>query len=613
MKRLVAISLPFLFSLALLACGGDGLTLFPASATAELSIVGPEDGAVLTSAQQVTLQVGATDPTGHADLEVRVTLLSATGESVWEDDLAGTAINEDFHLQLPDLPPGQYRLEIVVLEAGAQVARRVATIFTVRERPRITGIASFPPLIIARSPVLLSADLADGEGTDPWLRWTWRGKTIAQGSASSGTTSVLWTAPADEGVYTVTLELFPAAPAAGTDFPFRSSIVMSTDIYVAAAGAAARDELGPAISYLSLFHLRADLVDAAAAARDLERTAVLIGSPGIVPVGDGFGYRLEDGAGFRASWPILPVADGFLEPFTLSVGIRPEQLSGADRILTTTTGDLALSLRLGTDASPELAIGVSGAPETVVTSSAPSLAPGRRYLVSVSVEPRPDGLAVRWFIDGRQVSESVTGLVLPVTGSGGSAIIGGTTGFTAVIDELGVYYRDDAGRPATDATLLRQALGRQYGDRLLLAEGFDGMFLPVGFTTTGKVALGAGRLALSPEAAVELPPLTVPAEGFTLVLELEGESQRTADVRLAWAGSAEPFLEGRVVAESGALRLEITSDSVTALTPDGVKTWPVPKAPAEKAGIVLRAACPRDARSPLQIAAISALAPDVKD
>lgn len=613
MKRLAALGLLLLVSLALLGCGGDGLSLFPSSERGGLSVVGPDDGAVLTSAQQVTLQIGATDPAAHSDLEVRVTLLSATGEGVWDDQFAGTALNEDFHLQLPDLPPGQYRLEIVVLEAGAQVERRVATIFSVKERPRITGIASFPPLITARSPVLLSADLATGEGTDPWLRWTWRGKTIAQGSASSGTTSVLWMAPADEGVYTVTLELFPAAPVAGTDFPFRSSIVMSTDIYVAAAGAAAREELGPAASYLSLFHLRADLVDAAAAARDLERTAVPIGSPSVVPVGDGFGYRLEDGAGFRAPWPILPVDDGFLGPFTLSVGIRPEQLTGADRILAATVGDLTLSLRLGTDASPELAIGVPGTPETVVRSGAPSLAPGRRYLVSVSVEPRPDGLAARWFIDGRQVSESGAELVPAVTGSDGSVTVGGVAGFTAVIDELGVYYRDDAGRPATDPTLLRQALRRQYGDRLLLADGFDGMFLPAGFSTTGKAALGAGRLALSPAATVELPPIPLPAEGFALELDLEGESQRTADVSLSWAGSAGPFLEAQVVAESGALRLEFTADSVTAKTADGVKIWHLPAAPAEKAGIILSAACPREARNPLLIAEVTALASGGED
>ncbi|MCX7028801.1 MAG: hypothetical protein NTU62_01620 [Spirochaetes bacterium] len=615
MKRFAAFSLLLFLALALLSCGGDGLTLFPRSAASDLSIVGPEDGSVLTSAQPLALQIGTADPAGHPDLEVQVTLLSATGDSVWEQRFTSPALNEDLGLQLPDLPVGQYRIEVVVFQDGTQVERHTATIFAVRERPRIAGIASFPPLITASSPVLLSAEITADAGSDPWLRWTWRGKTIAQGSSSSGTAAVLWKAPADDGVYTVTLELFPVAPPAGPGFSFRSSIVMSTDIYVSAAGATARDELGPASSYLSLFHLQADLADAAAAARNLERAAIPIGSPRIVPVGDGFGYHLEGGAGFRVPWPVLPVEDGNLAPFTLSAGIRPEQLTGADRIVTATAGTLAFTLGLGTDGSPELAIAAPNSPRLSIPSGAPSLAPGRRYLVSVSVMPRQDGISVRWFVDGRQVSETTASLLLPQTGAEGSAVVGGESGFAAVIDELGVYYRDDAGRPATDPTLFRAAMRKLHGDRLLLADGFDGMFLPTGFIGSGKTALGSGNLTLSPEAAIELPPIRFPAEGFSLELALGGDSERTADVWLSWAGTDAPFVTERLTAESGTLRLQFSLEleSVTARTAEGVRSWSIPKAPAEKAGIVLRAACPRGARSPLVIAEIVALTTGEKD
>lgn len=613
MKRLAACSLPVVLAFALLGCG-DGLSLFTDSKAQDLSIVGPDDGAMLTGAQPVTVMIGAPDPETHPDLEVRVSILAATGEGVWDHQLPGPVVNEDLSVQLPELPPGQYRLEIVVLESGEQVERRVTTIFSVGERPRIAGIASFPPLITASSPVLLTADLAAGGNADPWLRWTWRGKTIAEGTASSGAASVLWKAPADEGVYTVTLELFPFAPPAGTGFSFRSSVVMSTDIYVGAAGAAARDELDPASAYLSLFHLRADLVDAAAAARDLPRSAEAVGSPSVVPVGDGFGYRIGGGSGLHAPWPILPVADGTLEPFTLSVGLRPEKLTGADRFLSATAGDLALALRLGSGASPELAVVLPGVPETVVPSTAPSLEPGRRYLLSVSIEPRADGLSVRWFVDGRQVSQSLAAVALPATLSGGSATVDGPAGFSAVVDELGVFYRDEAGRPATDPGLLRRALRQEQGDRLLLAEGFDGMYLPPGVAVTGKAALGGGKLALSPEASVELPPISAAAGGFTLDIVLGDDAGRGADISVAWAGSSEPaFADGRVIPSAGVLRLEFASDGVTVSTPDGVRRWQVPPAPAQKAGLVVKVGAPRDARSPLAIAQVVALAAGAKE
>ncbi|OHD72503.1 MAG: hypothetical protein A2177_10905 [Spirochaetes bacterium RBG_13_68_11] len=604
MKRLAAFSLLLLLALVLLSCGGDGLSLFPRSEASDLSITGPEDGSVYTSTQPLALQIGTSDPAGHPNLEVQVTLFSATGDSVWEQRLTGPAPNEDLGLQLPELPAGRYELEIVVRQNGEQVERHTATIFSVRDRPRISGIASFPPLITASTPVQLSADITADAGSDPWLRWTWRGKTIAQGSRSSGAAAVLWKAPADDGVYAVTLELFPVAPPEGTGYSFRSSIAMSTDIYVSAAGAAARNELGPVSSYLSLFHLQADLADAVAVAKDPKRVAIPIGSPRIVPVGDGFGYRLEGGAGFRVPWPVLPVDMGELAPFTLSVGIRPEQLTGADRIVTATAGAITFTLEFGTDASPELAVAVPDSPRLVIPSGAPSLVPGQRCLVSVSVEPRLGGLSVRWFNDGRQISETTVSLLLPPLGADGSAIVGGGPGFVAVIDELGVYYRDEAGRPATDPTLFRAAMRRLHGDRLLFADGFDGMFLPAEFSMKGKSDLLAGAAELQPNASLELPPVQFPAKDFSIELGLDQVSEQSAIVRLSWAVPSSPFTEARLAADSGILRLQFLGETVT----DGVRSsMDVPPAPAEKAGLIVRVTCPPEAKTPLAIDRVLAL------
>jgi hypothetical protein len=610
MRRIAAFSLLLAGALALLSCGGEGLTLFPRSEASDVSIVGPENGTVFTGTQPLALQIETADPAGHSGIEIQVTLFSADGSSVWEQRITSPSLNEDLGLQLPDLPAGQYRLEITVSQDGTQVERSTTTIFSVRERPRIVGITSFPPLITASSPVLLSADISNDSGADPWLRWTWRGKTISQGSASSGTTAVLWTAPAADGVYTVTLELFPVAPAAGSSFAFRSSIAMSTDIYVSAAGAVARDELGPASSYLSLFHLQADLVDAAAAARDLERAAVPIGPLRVVPVGDGFGYRLGEGAGFRVPWPVLPVEDGDLAPFTLSVGIRPERITGADRIVTATAGDLTFTLGLGTDASPEIAIAVAESPPITIPSGAPSLEPGRRSLVSVSVVPRANGCSVRWFLDGRQASETFAGAMLRLPGTEGSAVVGGATGFMGIIDELGVFFRDEAGRPAIDPTLFSNAMRKQYGDRVLVADGFDGMYLPHGFTASAKALLGEGRLTLPPEAWIELPPVSLSDEGCSIDLALGENSERTAAVQVSWAGMtpAPALVDAQLVAESGSIRLQLSGETMTARTVRGVSSWSIGRPPAEKTGLVLRIACPRDARSPLVLSEVLALA-----
>jgi hypothetical protein len=614
MKRITAFSLLLIGVLALLACGGEGLTLFPRSEASELAIVGPADGSVFAGTEPLALQIGSADPAGHPNIEVQLTLVSAAGDTAWSQRIAGLALNEDLGLQLPELLAGRYQLEITVFQDGQQVARSTTTIFSVRERPRITGIASFPPLIMPSSRVLLSAEITPDAESDPWLRWTWRGKTIAQGSSSAGTTAVLWTAPAEGGVYTVTLELFPVAPPTIAGFSFRSSIAMSTDIYVSSSGAAVRDELGPPASYLSLFHFQADLADAAAAARNLARAATPIGSPRVVPVGDGFGYRLEAGAGFNVPWPVLPVEDGSLAPFTLSAGIRPEKMTGAARIITVTAGSLAITLGLGVDAAPELAIAAADSQRIVIPSGAPSLEPGRRTLVSVSVVPRQGGLSARWFLDGRQVSDTAIALPLPRLGEEGSAVVGGEAGLEAVIDELGVYYRDEAGRPATDPSLFRTAMRKLHGDRLLLADGFDGTYLPAGFAGSAKAAMAGGRIELPPEAWIDLPPIRYPSEGLTLEIHLDVDSPRAADVRVAWAGMEDdPFVDDRLAADAGAIRLRLSGDTATALTAEGVRSWPIPKSPAEKAGIVLRAAGPREGRSPLLITEVVAITAGEKE
>ncbi len=284
-----------------------------------------------------------------------------------------------------------------------------------------------------------------------------------------------------------------------------------------------------------------------------------IGSPRIVPVGDGFGYRLEDGAGFRVPWPVLPVDRRVPRP------VHPErrhQARAADRSRPYPDGDARATSpsRCGSERTPR-----PSWPSACRARPRPS---SRR---APRASHRDDGTSCRRRSSpGRTASRcggSSTAARCPSASPGscsprwtptGSATVGGHDGFSAVIDELGVYYRDDAGRPATDPTLLRQALRRQHGDRLLLADGFDGMFLPAGFTARGKAALGAGRLALSPEASLELPPIrSCPRKASRSSWSWATRLRETRTYDSPGRATPGPSCEARVVASSGILRLRI--------------------------------------------------------
>ena len=92
---------------------------------------------------------------------------------------------------------------------------------------------------------MLKAELEIPSGLDPYLRWSWKGKVLARGTLSKGFGQILWVAPSDQGVYTITLELFPSSPPEDSDYTFLSSLMLSTDIFVTGGKALEGNDLSP--------------------------------------------------------------------------------------------------------------------------------------------------------------------------------------------------------------------------------------------------------------------------------------------------------------------------------------------------------------------------------
>ena len=450
--------------------------------TSDLEINSLPDGQVVAPGSALPLELSSRDAGSHGDLEVEVSLTSPTGAAVWKHEpLSSPAVNEDLALALPDLPAGQYQLEIVVLSRGEQLRKRVSSLFIARDSYAISGIKSFPPVITTGSTVLLKAELAVPEGSDPYLRWTWKGQGHRPGPALGGAAQALWSAPAEEGVYSIHLELFPSAPATGADFTFSSSLIQSTDLYVTAGAHLARGDLTPEKSYWSLLHLQGNLADAGAGAKPGKSDASLIGSPQVVQVADGFGYRLDGRSGIAIPWLILPVEAGALAPFTITMGITPESFDAAQTILAVTAVEDALSLLITVDPAgraPAALLTTAGHPGLAIPWQGPELPLGRRSVVSLSVTPNATGIRAAWFLDGVQVSRLAAAIPLGLLKPEGKAVLGGEKGFVGIVDELGVFSRDDQGRASTDPDLFARAARAAHGDSLVLASGFDGPFLP---------------------------------------------------------------------------------------------------------------------------------------
>jgi hypothetical protein len=581
------------------ACGNESLLLPLQKNTVEFQIKSLADGQILFSGDTIPIEITSTDTQSSKDLELAITVYSLAGDKVWEFRIPAPALNEPLPpLKLPDMITGQYRLELVVLSTGDEVQKSSTVFFSSKTSLKISGIKSFPSVITTGSPVLLKAELEDPEGSDPYLRWAWRGKTIAGGLSSEGFGEILWTAPEDEGIYTITLELFPSAPGGTGKVVFRSSIFMSTDIYVSAVKKPDPNELGPESSYSTLFHFQASFQESGQAEKGIGVSAAApIGAPRIVATEDGFGYSLLPGSGISIPWFIIPLKDSTIQPFTVNIGVRVESPMGEAALYSIQSGDGSFSFAVSFQAdglSPSLILSGAGLPDLTVPSNI-LMEKEQRHVVSLSVAPRePKGFVVQWFLDGEQTNSLVSDQQLPQLNGEGKAIIGGEKGFTGIVDEFGVYTRDEKGNPSIESNLFSREAEKKLKDTLVEAEGFDGTGVPAGFTIGEPGSLSAGFVSLPAKASLTIPALTVPDEGMDASIILSAASSQAAVLIFQWKKAESSFLETPITAVQASFTFSIMKDKVSLQGVDGVKAVKVPL-PTVMDDLVVRIEVPGDA------------------
>jgi hypothetical protein len=506
-----------------------------------------------------------------------------------------------------------YRLDIVIYTNGEQTQKKSSSFFVVADGWKIAGITSFPPLITTKASVMLKAELQYPAGADPWLRWSWKGQVIAKGSLSAGFDQTLWVAPSDEGVYTITLEMFPSAPADGTDYSFTSALLLSSEIFVANGKAVARGDLAPDTSYLLLLHLQGNLTDAGMGARRNGITAAVVqGSPQVVSVDDGFGYRLDGSSGLKVPWLALPMDGGTLKPFTLNMGVSFDDPSTAGSILSARAADGSFSLGVLMDTEksvPHAILSATGSTTFDIPWNGPALEPGKRYLLSLSILPLGTTMTAQWFLDGMQVSVASAPFAPSGLSQKGSLVFGGDKGFKGVVDEFGVYATEPAGRPSTDPGQFQRAETAAYGSSLVLADGFDGTYLTDGFTLTGSGQLNAGTYSLKPGGTLGLPAIPLEGSRVTFTATLASSSSRAATLDSQWEGGSAAAGPVTLTADSSGLRFRISADGLSLLVDSGSgeRSVSLSAAPAQGSKLLLFLGDPTDARAPLAIDQILAV------
>ncbi len=586
------------------SCGDQSLFMTLNSTPSDLQVTTVLDGQVLTDGRGVPVTVSAQDTSKTRDLEMDVTLTSPTGQAVWHTRQSVPALNEQLYVQPPSLANGQYKMDLVIYSSGEVAQKKSASFFVAAGGWKIAGIKSYPPVSTSAARVLLAADLQYPSGADPWLRWSWTGKVIQKGSVSQGLGKILWTVPADEGVYTITLEMFPVAPSTDSDYSYSSSISLSTDVYVSSGSRAGPGDLGSADSYLTLLRLQGTLDDAGVGAKKAGRSsATAIGSPEIVTTETGFGYRLASGAGFSLAWLALPVDGGSLHPFTASFGISFDSFSAQNTILVASATDGSFSFTISVDGNthaPQATLQTSGSQQPVVIPwSGPGLLTGQRYLLSLSIIPEGQSIIALWFLNGELQSSRTVSFISNAVSSDGTTVIGGPNGFSGVIDEFGIYARDEQGRSSPDPDQYQRIAKRKYGQNLLFASGFEGISLPAGMSVEGKATMAPGSVTVPPDSALAFPGVKPAA--ISLTVDLSADSSRSAVVRLSWAGDQSAAADIPVTSEGGDLKLKmaVNGQSLSVSSSGGEKTLAIPGSAGGSPTLVVRVVNPQTARAPV--------------
>ncbi len=540
-------------SAALTACSKFSLLTQPLDKPADVEVRSMREGDTLHPGDPVRILLHAEDE-GEVTLQVRLTDVS--GKSVWESTLDSPLLNEELELLLPELPLGQYRLLFRVTGGAGTASEKSVAFFYAPGEYRVLGIQSYPPSLLPGASTVLKAQLKVPENANPFLRWTLAGAVVARGTLRDGFDQIHWPAPAQEGIYPVQVELFPVPPVDGAEYTFKASASLQAQLYVTRRKAPGQTDLSPESSYFSLFHFNGDLADSApeAGGSGGPAEAEPIGAPNLVVVQEKVGYQVRESSGLRLPRWILPLSEGRLQPFTLTMGLILQPSDGPKDLLTLRSREGDFLLQIRTSAKELSLLLQAGERKAELPSGFAEPADGREHFISLSVEPAAEGLRLQWFLDGRQTAAVVQPLSVGELSGAGECRVGGagSGGFSGVITELGVYFRDEQARPATDAAVYRRAMEARYRQELLFADGFDGMFPVSGLKTQGTVGLRLGILSIAGAGTLELPAVALDAEGISLELALAGDLPPRAGLRLLWAEDSQPFLEIR---PEGALTL----------------------------------------------------------
>ncbi len=487
-----------------------------------LEILSLSNGSTLQKGEPVFFNIN-TPENNEPPSSLDINLYSSDGEKIAGLSMDNDEIAEEepsLELENLNLETGLYEIEFILYGLDTILVERRLLFFYVEGVYAVQGVEASLPVIFPGAKVLLIANVEAPENSDPYIRWKQNQIVLANGRLKDGLDRIYWSAPEEEGIYSLTVELFPVLPPSDIDYDFISSTLMDMELYVSSS-AKSDNDLGPRERYFSLLHLNGTLADSGMFIPNNEKGRIDAEEQGILePVAreGNLGYRIANSSGFLIPRFILPVEDGRLQPFSLSLGLILESLNENARFIRIVSevpevsgeNDFSLELYLNEengDFTPAALMNLQSL-EIQNPSGIRPLDTGKRYLLTLSLFPSADAQSFElvWYLDGIEYKRLQFDIPLDGFNTDGTTRIGGEGGFNGILDEIGVYYRNSEGEPSPDTNLFFSRMKQKYGARLVYANGFDGgRFIPENpVTIEGEAHVRSGKLELPASSELQI-------------------------------------------------------------------------------------------------------------
>lgn len=506
------------------------------------------DGSVVFSGETIPLSVTLFAGT-YEGKSLSIDLQNLDGESLTRAEVG--SLDEVPPVALPEaLNPGAYRLLFLIREGDQVVAEHILQFFYTDTMPRISGISSYPLVLRpgARGIMELLVPLME---IDPWVSWSLEGQILKEGLLSEITPRLTVEAPDSVGAYTVRADFYPFAPPGGTSWSFSSPVYQETLLYVSNEIKVDDPYFENPDVFSQLFHFQGEYADWSGG----EPVQVLTtrDDPVLDVFRGVFGYRMDRFSGFEGTSLSLPVTDaGRLGPFSLvfSFALVDGPPGGTIFQAQNETGDFSLIFKLDEEGYPVFEAGLGDSADLILRH--PEIwQPGVYPSVTASVVPDDTEEKIYFLLyqGGELLISGERDWNREYFNSESTFSLGGDEGAAVILNEFGVYYRDEQGRPSPSAGMFLLDRLKKHGNRLLFVDGFDSPHLQEGMEVSEEARLRFSRLELSPQGRFLSPPLPGGVQPFTGDASLETGGPDPGSVQLQLWGTLEE--ESVLLAVSG--------------------------------------------------------------